>query len=152
MCAGGGVQVMRTAGVHDGIAVLGALVDANAIVWGLVDCRGASGTRRAPGFDMMPGLARKAHTVTDDAVRQAMVHLRQLVPPGSDVQQEHAEYERSLRELVSAGVEVPPTMLRALPEELAAKFAAAVSNVRHPLTLQGAVTSRLVLSCHTSAA
>eukprot|EP00892_Ulva_mutabilis_P005018 jgi/Ulvmu1/2889/UM146_0031.1 len=129
------IQVMAAGGVRDGIAMLRSLVAADAIVWGLVECHpaGSRAMRDASGFAVMPSISRKAQTVTDNAVRQAAIHLRQLVPPDSSVQREHGEYVRSLRRLAAAGVDVPDTMLQRLPEELAEKFSAAVANVRHPL-------------------
>lgn len=133
------VQVMEASGVRDGIAALAALVDADAVVWGLVDCHDAGSARRAAGLDMMPQLTQKAHTVTDNAVRQAAIHLRQLIPPDSDVQHEYAAYVGSLQALASAGVGVPGTMVHSLPQELTTKFATAVANVRHPLIPRGAL-------------
>lgn len=141
------VQVMAAHGARDGLAMLKALVAADAIVWGLVDCHQAGSRPRAAGFGVMPELARKAQTVTDNAVRQAAIHLRQLLPPDSSVQREHLEYVRSLRHLAAAGVAVPDTMLRNLPEELAAKFAAAVANVRHPLATAGAPSAHTATAC-----
>lgn len=132
---------MESSGVRDGIAILASLVDADAIVWGLVDCHDARNAPRAAGLDMMPELTQKAHTVTDNAVRQAAIHLRQLVPPDVDVHHEHAAYVQSLQALTSVGVGVPDTMVQSLPAELTTKFAAAVSNVRHPLIPRGALCS-----------
>jgi hypothetical protein len=116
--------------------MLQSLVSASAFIWGCVDTvRGvASGSNGARNVDFID-----TTSATANALRRAMIHLRQAIPPDLDISDTHEKYFVSLREVFENESGDLETMVSAdLPAELRAKYADAVNGMRSALLQQRA--------------
>jgi hypothetical protein len=116
---------MAQVGASDGIACVQALATADAFVWGCVDVD-RSGAKPQRGAN-----SGRPHATayTDQALRKAVIHLRQLVPDDG-LTQPFSKYVAALHGVFGAAQPVEMMVDGELPTRTRERFADAVRNVR----------------------
>ena len=133
--------------VHNGVQMLQSMVADDAFVWGCVDVTAKS---PRPGA-VARNAAARCTVMTDQALRNAVIHLRQAVPSNMDIKGSHAEYLSALARVFAQRKDVDvsaplQTMVSShLPQQLSDRYVRAVREIRSSLgERRTGVTSLLV--------
>jgi hypothetical protein len=125
-------QVMQRRKVRDGVQILRSLVANSAFVWGCVDATPKAGKQARNNR----GAAAACTVMTDQALRSAVIHLRQAVPAGMDISDAHAQYLKALKQVFAAAgpsggeAELHTMVLKHLPAQLSDRYVQAVCKIR----------------------
>ena len=135
--------------VSDGLRMLQALMADDAFVWGSVSAvpmkAQRSSHRAGPGV-------QKLTVMTDQALRQAVIHLRQAVPTQLDISEAHSLYMAALHAVFASkgsgeGDNVATMVSAHLPQQLSDRFVGAVRKIRECLGARRTGTPRRGSQC-----
>jgi hypothetical protein len=120
----------------DAIQMIKSLVAGSAFVWGFVDVR-ASEARPSQAKQGSWYQGGQETPFTDEALRRAVIHLRQVVPSSLSIAEPFREYQQSLQQVFGTGQEesrqVQMMVSLELPEQLQARYVQAVRKIREDL-------------------
>jgi hypothetical protein len=132
--SGFAAQVAEERSAWDAIQMVKSLEAGSAFVWGLVDVT-VSPTKPSPTDHGRWNAGRQGTAFTDEALRRAIIHLRQVVPDNMDVEKTHSDYQRALQRVFAGFDDARLQMMVSpdLPRQLLNRYVQAVRRIREEL-------------------